>query len=489
MIEIFLLSLNLLASDEALSARQALLRSNEVQRRAHLNGDAELLVAEIDQEMTSVSDGAISSASREAILARFRGYFAQVRYRSWDDMRPPLVRIADDGSIASVTVQKLVELRAADAEIEAPGQFVQFAWEASYRRADDGRWLLVANTSTRKPLSAEEAAAARVALSHRHTLIAEPDLVPEGVAFDARSGITYVSSTYRRKIVAVGADGTVRDFKGEAEDGLWSTLGMEVDEPNNLLWVISANLHSVLPMRIADPDNEWRSELLAFDLDSGRLIGRHRPELDGQVGLNDVTVTDQGRVFVTESVQARVLELDRESGLLRELALSQPMVFPNGITHDEVGALYVSHQQGLRRLDPESDEQHELSNPAGLAFEAFDGLAWYDGRLIGNQPQRKRIIELTLSQDRLSVQSQRILEANHPAFDQPSTGEVALRPTTDGAPASFVYLANAQMHSAFQWRDPEGGVAQTRLREPAELEAVLLLEVPLTASRPHPDPR
>jgi hypothetical protein len=57
----------------------------------------------------------------------------------------------------------------------------------------------------------------------------EADLIPEGIAHDARTGTFYVSSTYKRKIVAVPPSGGARDFTTEAQDGLLGVVGMKVD--------------------------------------------------------------------------------------------------------------------------------------------------------------------------------------------------------------------------------------------------------------------
>jgi len=478
-IAVFALGLTAVGAHE--DGRLALLQSNETQRRAHLAGDAQLLTSVMDETMVSISKGELSTASREAIQARFAGYFQSVRYRSWDDMIPPLIRIADDGSLATMAVKKLIDMQGVNADGDSTArQFVQFVWDATYRRLDDGRWALASNASSQKPLSAEEASAARIALSEDHAVIDQPDLVPEGVAFDSSTGTTFVSSTYRRKIVAISADGAVRDFKSEGEDGLWSTLGMEVDEARRALWVVTANLHAVLPMRIPEQSSDWQSQLLRFDVDTGELHGRFGPELNGRVGLNDVCVTADGRVFVTESMQGMVLELDTESGALRELVLSTPMTFPNGITHDDQGVLYVSHRNGVRIINPATGDQREMLRPDDMTIERFDGLAWFQGRLIGNQPHLNRIVELTLADGGRAVESQRILEANHPAFDQPSTGEVAISRHSNGdRQAHFIFLANAQMRSAFQWRNVDAGIDATTLRATNELESILLLKVPL----------
>ena len=59
--------------------------------------------------------------------------------------------------------------------------------------------------------------------------VAESDLIPEGLAWDARSQKLYLGSVNKRKIVEIGSDGAVRDFIGAGQDGIGSVLGMKVD--------------------------------------------------------------------------------------------------------------------------------------------------------------------------------------------------------------------------------------------------------------------
>jgi hypothetical protein len=59
--------------------------------------------------------------------------------------------------------------------------------------------------------------------------VAESDLIPEGLAWDARSQKLYLGSVNKRKIVEIGPGGAVRDLIGAGQDGIGSVLGMKVD--------------------------------------------------------------------------------------------------------------------------------------------------------------------------------------------------------------------------------------------------------------------
>lgn len=441
-----------------------LLHSNEVQRTAHLENDAALLVGQIADSMLSVSRGEISIAANSAIEQRFENYFQQVKYTSWDDTRAPIIEIANDGQSASVYVQKLLDLRYKDAEGNwSEHQHALFAWQAEYMLIQDA-WKLTGNASSDKSLTEHEALNLPIHHSQLYAEIAESDLIPEGIAHDNNTGITYVSSTYKQKILAVKPDGSYSDLKTEGEDGLWSTVGMEVDEANQTLWVVSFHGHEVLPMKQPELEHEWTSKLYAFHLPDGELIGSYQPDIEGQVAFNDLCVARDGKVYVTESLNNRVFCLNPEDGSFQQLQIQDSLfVFPNGITiSDNQSYLYIVVQSGIMQYSLKDDSFGILQLPSGVLANRIDGLAYYKGSLIANQSYRKRILQFSLDEEGGAIRHQRILEANHPDFDQPATGEIA--------GDAFVYLANAQMQSGF-----ENGV----LRKPEELESIKLLKVRL----------
>src|SRR6185369_15016956 len=74
--------------------------------------------------------------------------------------------------------------------------------------------------------------------------LAETDLFPEGIAYDPVDRAFFLSSLHKRKIVRVrlraNRDPMVEDFTVQAQDGLYSTLGMKVDAARRILWVCSS---------------------------------------------------------------------------------------------------------------------------------------------------------------------------------------------------------------------------------------------------------
>lgn len=130
--------------------RAALLRLHEDARRAHLEDDADLLVASQADSMVSLSDGRVSVNRREPTRAMFDRYFRAVTFEAWDDIAPPRIRISPDGRMAWVVVQKRVHVTGPDSTGAPRQERVRYAWLSVYEKLD-GRWRLVGIASTDRP--------------------------------------------------------------------------------------------------------------------------------------------------------------------------------------------------------------------------------------------------------------------------------------------------------------------------------------------------
>lgn len=129
--------------------RADLLRLQDAQRRAHLEGDADLLVSMFAEDFTEIARGEVTRPTREESRARFQAYFDRANLLAWDDVSPPVISISDDGSMAHVIVRKRVRWTTEDAAEEAEAEF---AWLETYGKRN-GRWRLTSIASTQRPAS------------------------------------------------------------------------------------------------------------------------------------------------------------------------------------------------------------------------------------------------------------------------------------------------------------------------------------------------
>ena len=140
------------ATNNKSEEEKKLLISNEIQRRAHMENDASLLVSQIADTLITVQRGKVRVESNEAIKKRFESYFKTVKYLKWDDVVPPVIHISEDGTMATVIVEKITQAR----HLEQSGDWgepseTHFAWAAIYQKVE-GEWKITTITSTRETL-------------------------------------------------------------------------------------------------------------------------------------------------------------------------------------------------------------------------------------------------------------------------------------------------------------------------------------------------
>lgn len=280
--------------------------------------------------------------------------------------------------------------------------------------------------------------------------IAEPGLVPEGLAHDPATGALYVGSIRQRKIVRVLPDGTATDFVPSAAHGLLAPLGLKVDAARDLLWAGSMTSAGMVGYA---PEGKGRAGLFAFDLATGAL----RRAVFAPAGdhlLNDLAVAADGTVYVTDSTAGALWRLRPGADAL-EPVVASGFVYPNGLVLFGDGTpgakLLVCDGLGITIVpvgDParpagapharEVEGPRPLPAPAGVPLGGIDGLSREnDAALVAiqNALGTPRIIRLRLDAAAERVTALEVLESDHPRWHVPTTGAVA--------GDAFVYLGNS----------------------------------------------
>ena len=129
------------------AAKQELLALHAADRAAHFATDPAALIAAQVEPFITVRDGAIDEVTRAASLERFTDYFAGATYYEWDDLQPPIVQVAQDGSIGWMITRTKVRRTQPDADGNLLEQTFVYAGIMTYER-QDGRWVRTANVST-----------------------------------------------------------------------------------------------------------------------------------------------------------------------------------------------------------------------------------------------------------------------------------------------------------------------------------------------------
>lgn len=119
------------------------------ERKAHFDRNTELFMSEFADSMISVNKGMVSIATPDENKKRIGSYFGSVQFIKWDDVAEPIIRLADDGSLAYAIVQKQVILSRVDSIGKSFIDTTDYAWVSIYRK-HKGKWKVECNASTNK---------------------------------------------------------------------------------------------------------------------------------------------------------------------------------------------------------------------------------------------------------------------------------------------------------------------------------------------------
>lgn len=126
-------------------AAEELRAIHEAARRAHLEGNAELMAPGMADQMVVVSNGDLSVNPKEKMIAFFRGYFAKVQYLEWSDAAPPIVHVSPDGRTGWMAVK--IRARLLDrAKPQAGEKKFKSSWISTFERVGCD-WRMTGNAS------------------------------------------------------------------------------------------------------------------------------------------------------------------------------------------------------------------------------------------------------------------------------------------------------------------------------------------------------
>ena len=130
--------------------KKKLLALHQQQQDAHLNENAQKFVDQFADNMFSVNRGKISITTKDSALKRFSNYFANVQFKKWEDVNPPVIEFSADVSMAYMLVDKQVILTYMNGN-KRMEESVHYAWVSIFKKQVDGEWKIVCNVSTNEP--------------------------------------------------------------------------------------------------------------------------------------------------------------------------------------------------------------------------------------------------------------------------------------------------------------------------------------------------
>jgi len=281
--------------------------------------------------------------------------------------------------------------------------------------------------------------------------LAEKDLIPEGITFDPLTKSFYVSSINKRKIVKIDERSKVSDFISSGQDGIGEVLGLKIAEGK--LWSCS-NLSN---------DTISKAMIHQFDLSSGKLIRKWILPIKGERHLfNDLAITAHGEAYISDSDFGAIYRVsaneERPELWIKDIRLRDI----NGITVVKDGDIVANASNGFYKMNSVTKEVKELPFPGYFPL-GIDGLCTYQQSLIGiqNVVFPVSINQYYLNSDLDQIDRARVLVANHPKFDIPTTGAVA--------GDWFYFIANSQLFN----------FERGKIKDPLKLKEVLIMRVRL----------
>lgn len=245
----------------------------------------------------------------------------------------------------------------------------------------------------------------------------EKDLVPEGLAYNEKLNVFYLSSLNRRKIVKVAADSSdsrFSDFVQVEGEHLLPVLGIRVDPTDGTVWANSFR-------------ERGETELLHYAA-NGELLQRFAPADGAKHGFNDLVVRRNGDVLVTDSLDGHIYKFERATQKFTALVLHRALSYPNGITLDDSERqLFVADDLGVIRVDLRQKDVSADVNPGPRSTLAgIDGLYWHKGGLVAvqNGIGSPRVAAFRLSNDGLRITQTVVLETRSPLLALPTTGAI-----------------------------------------------------------------
>ena len=243
----------------------------------------------------------------------------------------------------------------------------------------------------------------------------QADTMPEDIAYlnaaDAKSaGSFYVSSIQHHTIYRVSlpkADSrqcTMDELPLPAEAKHWPTLAISADPRRKVLWVTA----SAMPGFSGIPKEEQgKAVLMEIEPISGKVLHRFDLATTGPAVLGDMCVTDQGTVYVTDSIGGGVYRLhgDLQTAKLEKIAdglFSPQTPVP---ARDGKRLFVADYTMGIAVIDlPAAGAAPNLSaklnylpHPENVAVVGLDGLYRNGDSLIGiqNGTEPERILQFS----------------------------------------------------------------------------------------------
>ena len=263
---------------------------------------------------------------------------------------------------------------------------------------DTGNRLLRISYADATPMSS--ASVVRVQ-DRTEVTINDTDVTPENLT-SSRDGTVYFGSMEKGTIYRAAPGASQAEPWIPASDaGLTRVLGVLADDESNTLWVCQ----NATGGRGGEPVT-GQTALRSFDLQSGGARSAYPFPPDSGV-CNDIAISTDGAVYVSESFRGRVHRLRPGAAELEVWASDEAITVIDGLAFLADGSLYVNDFRtgGLFRIPVNADGSAGEIMPieTSIPFSRPDGLRSVGPQTLLQAEQGGRLTELTIHEDRADV--------------------------------------------------------------------------------------
>lgn len=292
-----------------------------------------------------------------------------------------------------------------------------------------------------------------IVLSKVAFTLKDSGLLPEDIDYDARSHSFLITSVLERKIVRVRGDGSATDFAFSPDR--WPMVALKIDAARNRVWATEVAFDGLT----LAPKSAWgRSAVLAFDLESGRLLARIEAPMHASPG--DLVLTPQGEPLVSDGDNGVLYRASQ--GRLTEINRSDFISPQTAAVAAARGLLFVpDYVRGIARSDLRASRVAWL-NPDGadrVALIGIDGLYVHGRTLVATQngTAPERVVLFELDPSLTHVVSSKVIEQSAGSGTDPTHGVVV--------GDRFYYIVN----SGWAQLDEKGGLKAGASLTPARI--------------------
>jgi len=225
----------------------------------------------------------------------------------------------------------------------------------------------------------------------------EKDLIPEGIAIHPQSKKVYLNSLTKNKIVRCDLDGSNHeDFISSNQYGYLSGFGMTIK--GNVLYALGNSL----------PKKNNTSILLLLEVPSGKLIKAYPLNNPSTIYLNDIAISSDGDVFITDSESNNIYTINKFTDELEVFYSNDEIKHSNGIaiSPDNRFLYLASYTTGIRILDLNTLTMINEPN----AYNGIDGMKFHKNQLLCIVNGKRKTSENGLYQFKLKPDGSAILD-------------------------------------------------------------------------------